>query len=71
MDGLRTPANPAAPERERSRSPLEAADRAATEAGERLRTPEVRESAGRLAEGLSTAVTRSVDEIGRKVKRSS
>ncbi|MGE3285824.1 MAG: PspC domain-containing protein [Pseudonocardia sp.] len=70
VGAVRTPAAQAEPDREKSRSPLDAVDRAATEAGDRLRTPEVRESAGRLAEGLSTAVTSSVDEIGRKVKRS-
>ncbi|MGD9529946.1 PspC domain-containing protein [Pseudonocardia sp.] len=70
VGAVRTPSPQAEPGREKPRSPLDAVDRAATEAGDRLRTPEVRESAGRLAEGLSTAVTSSVDEIGRKVKRS-
>jgi phage shock protein PspC (stress-responsive transcriptional regulator) len=51
-------------------SPLQAVDRAATEAGRRLRTPEVRDSARRLATGLSTAVTTGVDGLSKRVKRS-
>ncbi|MDT7580837.1 MAG: phage shock protein [Pseudonocardiales bacterium] len=51
------------------RSPLDAADDAATALGERLRTPEVQEGARRAATSMSQAVTASVDELARRVRR--
>jgi hypothetical protein len=51
------------------RSPLDAADDAATALGERLRTPEVQEGARRAATSVSQAVTASVDELARRVRR--
>lgn len=69
VGGLRTPTPDTGPTRYRPRSPLEAVDAAATEAGQRLRTPEVRDSARRLAASLSTAVSSGVDELGRRARR--
>jgi phage shock protein PspC (stress-responsive transcriptional regulator) len=51
------------------RSPLTAADDAATALGERLRAPEVQAGARRAAESVSQAVSASVDEVGRRVRR--
>jgi hypothetical protein len=51
------------------RSPLTAADDAATALGERLRAPEVQEGARRAAASVSQAVTASVDELGRRIRR--
>ena len=51
------------------RSPLEAADDAATALGERLRAPEVQEGARRAAASVSQALAASVDEVGRRVRR--
>jgi phage shock protein PspC (stress-responsive transcriptional regulator) len=51
------------------RSPLTAADDAATALGERLRTPEVQEGARRAAASVTQAVTASVDELGRRIRR--
>jgi phage shock protein PspC (stress-responsive transcriptional regulator) len=53
----------------RSRSPLDAADRAATSLGERLRDPGVQSTARRVAQRLSTAVNTSADELGRRSRR--
>jgi phage shock protein PspC (stress-responsive transcriptional regulator) len=50
------------------RSPLTAADDAATALGDRLRTPEVQEGARRTANSVTQAVTASVDEIARRVR---
>jgi phage shock protein PspC (stress-responsive transcriptional regulator) len=52
-----------------SRSPLAAADDAATALGDRIRAPEVQAGARRVASSVSQAVTASVDEVGRKVRR--
>jgi phage shock protein PspC (stress-responsive transcriptional regulator) len=51
------------------RSPLTAADDAATALGDRLRTPEVQEGARRAAGSVTQAVTASVDELARRVRR--
>jgi phage shock protein C len=51
------------------RSPVEAADDAATALGERLRAPEVQEGARRAAASVSQALAASVDELGRRVRR--
>ena len=48
------------------RSPVEAADATFTALGERVRDPKVRADARRAAASLSTAVTATVDEIGRR-----
>jgi phage shock protein C len=66
---LRTSPPDDEPNPERPRSPIEAADRVATAAGDRLRTPEVRDSARRLAAGLTTAVGGTVDELARRARR--
>ena len=50
------------------RSPLAAADDAATALGERLRTPEVQEGARRAAGSVSQAVTASAEELARRVR---
>lgn len=51
------------------RSPLEAADDAATALGARLRTPEVQEGARRAAASVSQALAASVEEVGKRVRR--
>jgi phage shock protein PspC (stress-responsive transcriptional regulator) len=51
------------------RSPLSAADEAATALGDRLRAPEVQAGARRAAASVSQALTASVDEIGRRIRR--
>jgi phage shock protein C len=51
------------------RSALEAADDAATALGERLRAPEVQAGARRAAASVSQALSASVDEVGRRVRR--
>ncbi len=51
------------------RSPLEAADDAATALGDRLRAPEVQDGARRAAASVSQAVAAGVDEVGRRVRR--
>jgi phage shock protein PspC (stress-responsive transcriptional regulator) len=51
------------------RSPLAAADDAATALGERLRAPEVQAGARRAATSVSQALAASVDEVGRRVRR--
>jgi phage shock protein PspC (stress-responsive transcriptional regulator) len=51
------------------RSPLSAADDAATALGDRLRAPEVQAGARRAATSVSQALTASVDEIGRRIRR--
>jgi phage shock protein PspC (stress-responsive transcriptional regulator) len=51
------------------RSPLSAADDAATAIGERLRAPHVQAGARRAAASVSQALTASVDEIGRRIRR--
>jgi hypothetical protein len=53
----------------RPRSPLEAADDAATALGDRLRDPEVQAGARRAAANFSHALQASVDEVGRRVRR--
>jgi phage shock protein PspC (stress-responsive transcriptional regulator) len=53
------------------RSPLTAADDAATALGERLRAPEVQAGARRAAASVSQALTASVDELGRRIRRES
>jgi phage shock protein PspC (stress-responsive transcriptional regulator) len=53
----------------KARSPITAADDAATALGERLRAPEVKEGARRAANSVSQAVTASVDEVSRRVRR--
>jgi phage shock protein PspC (stress-responsive transcriptional regulator) len=64
-----TPAEPADGSPPASRSPLAAADDVATALGDRIRTPEVQAGARRVATSVSQAVTASVDEVGRKVRR--
>jgi phage shock protein PspC (stress-responsive transcriptional regulator) len=51
------------------RTPIEAADDAATALGERLRAPEVQAGARRAAASVSQALSASVDELGRRVRR--
>jgi phage shock protein PspC (stress-responsive transcriptional regulator) len=51
------------------RSALEAADDAATALGERLRAPDVQAGARRAAASVSQALSASVDELGRRVRR--
>ena len=51
------------------RSPLDAADDAATALGERLRAPEVQAGARKAATSVSQALAASVDELGRRVRR--
>ena len=51
------------------RSPLVAADDAATALGDRLRTPEVQAGARKAATSVSEAVTASVEELARRVRR--
>ncbi len=51
------------------RSPLDAADDAATALGERLRAPEVQAEARRAAASVTQALAASVDEVGRRVRR--
>ena len=51
------------------RSPLAAADDAATALGDRLRTPEVQAGARKAAASVTQAVTASVDELARRVRR--
>ena len=65
----RTPAGPPPGTVPSQRSPLEAADDAATALGERLRAPEVQEGARRAAASVSQALAASVDEVGRRVRR--
>jgi hypothetical protein len=48
------------------RGPVEAVDATLTALGERVRDPQVREDARRAAADLSTAVTTTVEEIGRR-----
>ena len=50
------------------RSPLEAADDAATALGERLRAPQVQAEARRAAASVTQALAASVDEVGRRVR---
>jgi hypothetical protein len=51
------------------RSPLSAADDAATALGERLRDPHVQAGARRAATSVSQALNASVDEVGRRIRR--
>jgi hypothetical protein len=51
------------------RSPLDAADDAATALGDRLRAPEVQEGARRAAASVSQALAASVEEVGKRVRR--
>ena len=51
------------------RSPLVAADDAATALGDRLRTPEVQAGARKAAASVTGAVSASVDELARRVRR--
>jgi hypothetical protein len=51
------------------RSPLDAADEAATALGERLRSPDVQAEARRAAASVTQALAASVDEVGRRVRR--
>ena len=60
---------PTAQDAGKARSPITAADDAATALGERLRAPEVKEGARRAANSVSQAVTASVDEVSRRVRR--
>lgn len=50
-------------------APLQAADRAVSAVGERLRTPEVQDSARQVATRLSDAVRVSAAELGRRTRR--
>jgi len=63
------PADPAPGAVPAQRSPLEAADDAATALGERLRAPEVQQGARRAAASVSQALAASVDEVGKRVRR--
>ena len=69
--GARTgmPADPPVGAVPSPRSPLEAADDAATALGERLRAPEVQAEARRAAASVTQALAASVDEVGRRVRR--
>jgi phage shock protein PspC (stress-responsive transcriptional regulator) len=51
------------------RSPLAAADDAATALGEHLRAPEVQAGARKAATSVSQALNASVDELGRRIRR--
>jgi hypothetical protein len=51
------------------RSPIEAADDAATALGERLRAPEVQEGARRAAASVTQALNASVEEVGKRIRR--
>ena len=51
------------------RSPLTAADDAATALGDRLRTPEVQAGARKAAASTAQALTASVDEVARRLRR--
>src|SRR5689334_12087764 len=51
------------------RSPLTAADDAATALGDRLRAPEVQAGARKAASSVSQALSASVDEFGRRIRR--
>jgi phage shock protein PspC (stress-responsive transcriptional regulator) len=51
------------------RSPLSAADDAATALGERLRDPQVQAGARKAAASVSQALNASVDEVGRRIRR--
>jgi phage shock protein PspC (stress-responsive transcriptional regulator) len=64
-----TPADPPVGAVPSPRSPLEAADEAATALGERLRAPEVQAEARRAAASVTQALAASVDEVGRRVRR--
>jgi len=64
-----TPTDPPAGAVPSPRSPLEAADEAATALGERLRAPEVQAEARRAAASVTQALAASVDEVGRRVRR--
>jgi hypothetical protein len=64
-----TPADPPVGAVPSPRSPLEAADDAATALGERLRAPEVQAEARRAAASVTQALAASVDEVGRRVRR--
>jgi phage shock protein PspC (stress-responsive transcriptional regulator) len=57
------------PDAGKGRTPLAAVDDAATALGERLRDPEVKDGARRAMNSVSQAVTASVDEVGRRVRR--
>jgi hypothetical protein len=48
---------------------VSAADDAATALGDRLRAPEVQAGARRAAASVSNAVVKSVDEVGRRIRR--
>lgn len=64
--------DPAAPPRGAvppQRSPLNAADDAATALGGRLRAPEVQAGARKAAASVSQALTASVDEVARRLRR--
>jgi len=63
------PADPAPGAVPAQRSPLEAADDAATALGDRLRAPEVQAGARKAATSVSQALAASVDELGRRVRR--
>ena len=51
------------------RSPISAADDAATALGDRLRDPQVQAGAKRAATSVSQALNASVDEVGRRIRR--
>jgi phage shock protein PspC (stress-responsive transcriptional regulator) len=51
------------------RSPISAADDAATALGERLRDPQVQAGARKAAASVSQALNASVDEVGRRIRR--
>jgi phage shock protein PspC (stress-responsive transcriptional regulator) len=67
--GMAPAGAPTAQDAGKARSPITAADDAATALGERLRAPEVKEGARRAANSVSQAVTASVDEVSRRVRR--
>jgi len=67
--GMNPAGAPTAHDAGKARSPITAADDAATAWGERLRAPEVKEGARRAANSVSQAVTASVDEVSRRVRR--
>jgi phage shock protein PspC (stress-responsive transcriptional regulator) len=62
-------AEPAAEAGQRPHDPVAAVDSAMTNLGQRLRDPQVQAGARQAATGLSTAITASVDQLGRRGRR--
>jgi phage shock protein PspC (stress-responsive transcriptional regulator) len=62
-------ADPAAETSQRPRNPVDAVDSAVTSLGQRLRDPQVQAGARQAASSLSTAISASVDQLGRRGRR--